>query len=83
MEAFIVHHVPWTCRWGRFSGPLPAHTAYRRSLWGCAHPSKAAAPPVVDEPACEACECWEVREQGAGKPAAESPVRRVVRSADS
>jgi hypothetical protein len=83
MQAITVRRVPWTCRWGRFGGPVPVQTVYRATFWSCLHPSRPTESPWVDEPICEACACWAQRpESTAGNPAPESPLGRPPESPD-
>jgi hypothetical protein len=82
MEALIVRHVAWTCRWGRFGGSVPADPGCQPFYWSCVHLSRATQPPGVDEPICEACAYWERQKPPAGNPAAGSSLRRDDPSPD-
>lgn len=69
MEAIVVRHIAWTCRWGRFGGPVPADLDCPPFFWSCGHPSRATQPLRVDEPVCAACAHWESQASAAGNPA--------------
>ena len=59
-----LRHVPWTCRWGRFGGPVepPGQATHGFVFWVCTHPMQDH-PSVPARGACEACEWWEPGEQ--------------------
>lgn len=54
-----IRKVPWTCRWGRFGGPVTeAGTVAPGFLfWVCGHPT-AGAPKLLGRDTCEACAWW-------------------------
>jgi hypothetical protein len=59
--ATIIRRVPWTCRWGRFGGPVPATPAAPAPgfvFWVCAHP-ESNGPKVLDHGSCDECVRWE------------------------
>jgi hypothetical protein len=59
-----VKHVPWTCRWGRFGGPMDVTSVARNPgfvFWICGHPA-ADGPRPLDRDSCERCPDWEPAE---------------------
>lgn len=52
---------PWTCKWGRFGGPIEAtiHEAPGFVFWTCAHPEEQP-PRPLNRGTCEQCPRWEV-----------------------
>ena len=58
-----LRHVPWTCRWGRFGGPVdaPAGMGPGFVFWVCAHPGEGGLRPL-DRDSCERCPDWEPSE---------------------
>lgn len=63
----MLRHVPWTCRWGRFGGPVdsPAGNAPGFVFWVCGHPDKKG-PKLLDRGSCEVCSLWEANEKQTG-----------------
>jgi hypothetical protein len=57
-----VRQVPWTCRWGRFGGPVeqPGSGAAGFVFWVCAHPE--ISPRLLERGSCEHCPHWEPAE---------------------
>ena len=41
-----IRHVPWTCRWGSFGGPVDPHPGAAPGFlfWVCEHPTQPAPP---------------------------------------
>jgi hypothetical protein len=64
-----LRHVPWTCRWGRFGGPIDsAGTPVRGFVfWLCGHPD-APAGRLLDRGSCEACTNWEAADEFVERP---------------
>lgn len=58
-----VRHVPWTCKWGRFGGPVShAETSVRGFVfWTCGHPEEPEPRPLT-RGSCDTCTKWELRE---------------------
>jgi len=57
-----IRHVPWTCRWGRFGGPVTPSSETRPGFlfWVCDHPVKAERHPrILDRDGCAVCPNWE------------------------
>lgn len=56
-----LRRVPWTCRWGRFGGPVQASGAAAPGFvfWVCGHPEETAGPRPLGRGACENCPRWE------------------------
>jgi hypothetical protein len=56
-----LRRVPWTCRWGRFGGPVKAAGVATQGFvfWVCGHPHETGAPRPLDRGACESCPRWE------------------------
>jgi hypothetical protein len=66
-----IRHVPWTCRWGRFGGPVlrADEDAPGFLFWVCDHPALARPlPRVLNRQQCAQCPLWE-RADEAGSPA--------------
>jgi hypothetical protein len=59
-----LRHVPWTCRWGRFGGPVEASAQSPRGFvfWVCGHPLNDR-PRLLDRTACQECPLWEPGEE--------------------
>jgi hypothetical protein len=59
-----LRHVPWTCRWGRFGGPVqPSASTFRGFVfWVCLHP-QAEPHRLLDRGSCEGCPWWEANEK--------------------
>jgi hypothetical protein len=61
VTAQSLRRVPWTCRWGRFGGPVQAAGAATQGFvfWVCGHPQEAETGRPLDREACERCPNWE------------------------
>jgi hypothetical protein len=59
-----LRHVPWTCRWGRFGGPVDPSARTNRgfAFWVCVHP-QAEPHRLLDRGSCEGCPWWEAMEK--------------------
>lgn len=55
-----VKHVPWTCKWGRFGGPVqpPERVVSGFVFWMCDHPAEASPRPLT-RGSCDSCPRWE------------------------
>jgi hypothetical protein len=55
-----LRRVPWTCRWGRFGGPVEPRdtTPHGFVFWFCMHPDLPAGR-LLDRGSCELCPMWE------------------------
>lgn len=55
-----IRHVPWTCRWGRFGGPVDSNDSSAPGFvfWVCGHP-ETMGPKVLGRDLCETCARWE------------------------
>ncbi|HXW08267.1 MAG TPA: hypothetical protein VD833_23755 [Vicinamibacterales bacterium] len=67
-----LRHVPWTCKWGRFGGPIETaiESAHGFVFWRCANPMLSH-PNVLQRGMCEACRLWEAAPEFAETLAAE------------
>jgi len=67
METVLsLRHVPWTCRWGRFGGPIEAPAAAPGFVfWVCGHPDRKG-PMLLDRGTCDACPMGEPKEDATG-----------------
>jgi hypothetical protein len=56
-----IRHVPWTCKWGRFGGPVdnPAVPAQGFVFWTCGHPEIGDVQAALARGSCENCPKWE------------------------
>jgi hypothetical protein len=61
LKVQAVKRVPWTCKWGRFGGPVrPLEaTAAGFVFWMCSHPNEPA-PQPLPRGCCEQCPFWEM-----------------------
>lgn len=59
-HAHTVKHVPWTCKWGRFGGPVrPGENGVPGFVfWTCGHPDEPGPRPLT-RGSCESCPNWE------------------------
>ena len=59
-NAQTIKHVPWTCKWGRFGGPVrPSETGVPGFVfWMCGHPDEPGPQPLT-RGSCESCPNWE------------------------
>ena len=59
----VLRRVPWTCRWGRFGGPVPPmHMCVPGFVfWTCECPRLEADSRLPGRGACEHCPDWEPR----------------------
>jgi hypothetical protein len=62
-KALAVRRVPWTCKWGRFGGPVrPLETTVAGFVfWTCDHPNEPV-PRPLDRGSCDQCPYWEMPE---------------------
>ena len=58
-----IRHVPWTCRWGRFGGPVMVAEKGTPGFlfWVCGHPDSQAHR-ALDRQTCRECHRWEPAE---------------------
>jgi hypothetical protein len=56
-----VKRVPWTCKWGRFGGPVrPLETdKHGFVFWMCGHPDEPEPRPLT-RGSCESCRLWDM-----------------------
>jgi hypothetical protein len=61
MNAQTLRHVPWTCRWGHFGGPvIPAPGVTPGFVfWVCERPQDPPGPRPLDHDSCQNCPYWE------------------------
>lgn len=68
MDTQTLRHVPWTCRWGQFGGPVaPSGLTPGFLFWMCARPQDPAGPRALDPGSCENCPYWESATAGANR----------------
>jgi hypothetical protein len=55
-----IKHVPWTCRWGHFGGPVDSNDSSAPGFvfWVCGHP-QTMGPKMLGRDSCETCTLWE------------------------
>jgi hypothetical protein len=60
-----IRKVPWTCRWGRFGGPVAdtGEVGPGFRFWVCGHP-EIGAPRLLGRDACAECRYWEALDEG-------------------
>lgn len=63
-KAQTLRRVPWTCRWGRFGGPVPPLETGTPGFvfWMCGHPDEPTPRPLT-RGSCEACPNWDMPEE--------------------
>lgn len=56
-----LRHVPWTCRWGQFGGPVVPAAGLTPGFvfWICDRPQDLPEPCPLDRGTCENCPYWE------------------------
>jgi hypothetical protein len=61
MESSVIRRVPWTCRWSRFGGPVPATAVTKAGcvFWICNHPDHAPST-LLTQGRCGECPRWEL-----------------------
>lgn len=59
MTSSPVRRVPWTCKWGRFGGPVNARDEVAPGFvfWICGHPD-ADGPRLLGRDECDGCRRW-------------------------
>lgn len=59
-----LRHVPWTCRWGQFGGPVNMGVGLTPGFvfWMCNRPGERLGPKPLGPGNCERCEHWEAIE---------------------
>ena len=62
---------PWTCKWGRFGGPVNARDEVSPGFvfWVCGHP-QTEGPRLLERNDCAACGRWEADDPPIGASAA-------------
>ncbi len=61
--AQTVKRVPWTCKWGRFGGPVESRDAEMPGFvfWMCGYPAERGPQPLA-RGSCESCPNWQAPE---------------------
>ena len=60
-----LRRVPWTCKWGRFGGPMRSKDASGFVFWTCGLLQERSEPRPLGRDTCERCPDWEPRETAA------------------
>lgn len=60
LQLHALRRVPWTCRWGRFGGPVdgPVPPEHGFVFWVCVHPERSQRR-LLSRGSCEDCPRWE------------------------
>ena len=63
MNAFTIHRLPWTCRFGRLGGAVealgPETSRVDNVFWACCLSAGGPAPRLTTRGQCEKCPFWE------------------------